>query len=301
VHGLASRVRAVEKAAGKVLAGGTDFARDVLSAVLAQGHVVLAGVPAAAQPAVLRTIAEVIGLNFAQVDAASGADWMSDNAIVGSQILLVNRLDRAAFDTQTLLFQTMANLRMEKDGQKRPIEPPFVVIASQPTVNNGVPMLSESLMDYFMFFIEWSALPDGSRVVVDLTASPGRAAEKMLTTRQLLELQRVIREMVVSDHVVKYAVRIVRATRPTDKRAPETIKKHVHSGAGPLAVQHLIQAAKARAVLDGRLLVDIADVRNSAMLTLCHRLCASFTAGADGWSPRSILQKLIAEVDARDE
>jgi MoxR-like ATPase len=166
--------------------------------------------------------------------------------------------------------------------------------------SEGVHPLSDSQRDHFMFCVEWSAIPNGPRVVIDLTASPARSMEKVLAVKQLLQLQRVIRELTVSDHVMKYAVRVVRATRPTDKRAPETIRKHVHAGAGPRAVQNLVQAAKARAVLDGRLLVEVADARAMAIPALAHRLCASFSAGAEGWNSRAILEKLLAEVDARD-
>jgi MoxR-like ATPase len=166
--------------------------------------------------------------------------------------------------------------------------------------SDGIHPLSESQLDHFMFCLNWSANPEGQRVVVDLTSAPGRAAEKILTTKQVLELQRVVREMIVSDHAMRYAVRAVRATRPTDKRAPEMIKKHVHAGAGPRAAQHLVQAAKAHAVLDGRLMVDVSDVRAVALPALNHRLCASFSAGIEGWTPLGILEKLLAEVEERD-
>ena len=302
VHGMAARVKTVERAVSKVLAGGTEFVREILAAIITQGHVILAGIPAAAQAAVLRTIAELVGLKFAQIDSASAIDPMTDKAFSGSQILLVNRLDKLSPGMQAALFQGMDHLRLERDGQSRTIELPFIVIAAQPSsgVDETHP-LSDSQRDRFIFFVEWTAIPNGPRVVIDLTASPARTAEKVFTAKQLLDLQRVIREVAVSDHVMKYAVRVVRATRPTDKRAPETIKKHVHAGAGPRAVQNLIQAAKARAVLDGRLLVEIADVRNMALPALGHRLCASFSAGAEGWSSRAILEKLLAEVDARDD
>ena len=302
VHGMPARVKAVEKAVTKVLAGGTAFAREILAAIITQGHVVLAGIPAAAQAAVLRTIAELVGLKFAQIDCASTIDPMTDRAFAGSQILLVNRLDKLPPGVQAALFQGMDHLRLEREGATRALELPFIVIAAQPpSAAEGASPLSDSQRDRFIFNLEWSPLPNGPRVVIDLTANPGRMTEKVLTAKQLLDLQRVIREVGVSDHVMKYAVRVVRATRPTDKRAPETIRKHVHAGAGPRAVQNLIQAAKARAVLDGRLLVDIADARNMALPALSHRLCASFSAGAEGWDSRVILEKLLAEVDARED
>ena len=125
--------------------------------------------------------------------------------------------------------------------------------------------------------------------------------QKVLSGPQILELQNAVRNLPISDHVVKYATRLVRATRPGDPRAPEFINKWVHVGAGPRASQYLILAAKARAVIEGRLLVTTDDVRASARPVLRHRMFTNFTADSEGISTDKIVQKLLKAVPEPDE
>ncbi len=119
---------------------------------------------------------------------------------------------------------------------------------------------------------------------------------KVLNGAQIVELQKVVRELPISDHVVKYATRLVRSTRPGDKRAPDFIKKWIHCGAGPRASQYLVVAAKARAVIEGRLLVTTDDVRHAARPILRHRMFTNFTADSEGVDTNKIVQKLLEEV-----
>ena len=120
--------------------------------------------------------------------------------------------------------------------------------------------------------------------------------KKVMNGAEILELQAVVRNLPVSDHVVKYATRLVRATRPGDARAPEFIKKWIHCGAGPRASQYLVLAAKARAVIDGRLLVNADDVRAAARPVLRHRIITNFTADSEGVDADQIVQKLLEAV-----
>ena len=135
-----------------------------------------------------------------------------------------------------------------------------------------------------------------------MTTRPGKVVlNKILNAVQINEIQRVVREIPISDHVVKYAVRLVRATRPTDMRAPEFVKKWIHCGAGPRAAQYLIAGAKARAVIDGRLLVTTDDVRSVAPPILRHRMFTNFTADSEGMDTDKIVKRMIAEVPEPDE
>ena len=124
-------------------------------------------------------------------------------------------------------------------------------------------------------------------------------SDRALNTRA--QLQQVVRDLPISDHVVKYATRLVRSTRPADKRAPDFIKKWIHCGAGPRATQYLVIAAKARAVVDGRLLVSCDDVRAAARPVLRHRMFTNFTADSEGVDTDKIVQKLLESVQEPDE
>jgi MoxR-like ATPase len=208
-------LKAVEKIANKVRRAARSFVRELFAAILAQGHVAISGMPPAVPAAVVRTICRLArGLTFAQIDGAAAIDPLSDRAFNGSQLVLVTRLDRAPTDAHTMLFKAMESLRVEWSGQSRAIEPPFLVIAAQPSINSeGVHPLSETQLDHFMFCLHWSANTEGQRVVVDLTNAPGRAVGEdphhQTDSRTATRHSR----MAVSDHVMRYAVRAVRATR----------------------------------------------------------------------------------------
>ena len=145
----------------------------------------------------------------------------------------------------------------------------------------------------FSVYIDYPTEQDEETIAKVTTGQRQVELQKVLTGAEILKLQEVVRGMPVSDHVVKFATRLVRATRPADARAPEFIKKWIHCGAGPRASQFLVIAAKANAVIDGRLLVTADDVRNAARSVLRHRMFTNFTADSEGMDTDKIVQKLL--------
>ena len=193
----------------------------------------------------------------------------------------------------------MQEHRVTAAGETYPLDPPFFVLATQnPLEQEGTYPLPEAQLDRFMFsiYIDYPSEADEETIAKVTTRERVLDLQKVLSGPQILELQNAVRNLPVSDHIVKYATRLVRSTRPGDVRAPEFIKKWVHVGAGPRASQYLILAAKARAVIEGRLLVTSDDVRASARPVLRHRMFTNFTADSEGVDTDKIVQKLIAEV-----
>ncbi|HWB59330.1 MAG TPA: MoxR family ATPase, partial [Chthoniobacteraceae bacterium] len=158
--------------------------------------------------------------------------------------------------------------------------------------------LPEAQLDRFMFsiYVDYPSEADEETIAKVTTRQRNVDLNKVLNAAEILELQNVVREMPISDHVVKYATRLVRSTRPADSRAPDFIKKWIHCGAGPRATQYLVIAAKARAVIEGRLLVSCHDVRTVARPVLRHRIFTNFTADSEGVDTNKIVDKLLETV-----
>jgi len=158
--------------------------------------------------------------------------------------------------------------------------------------------LPEAQLDRFMFniFVDYPTLEEEITVISRTTMSAGAEPCVVIDKREVIHLQEVVRKIPVSKHVIGYAVALVRATRPGDTLAPECTKKYVSTGAGPRAGQFLILAAKARAVLEGRIHVSCKDVRNAAMPVLRHRVLTNFSADSEGINSVEIVKRLLAEV-----
>ena len=145
-------------------------------------------------------------------------------------------------------------------------------------------------------------LEDEEEAIIKSTTVPQNAEpEKVMTKEQVLQLQSVVRKIPVSDHVIKYTIRLVRATRPSNEKSPDFIKQYVACGAGPRAGQFLILAAKARAVLEGRIHVSCNDIKRSAIPVLRHRLATNFAADSEGLTVMKLVEKLVATVEEPSE
>ena len=221
-----------------------------------------------------------------------------------SNILLADEINRTPPKTQAALLEAMQEYSVTAAGQTYHLKPPFFVLATQnPLEQEGTYPLPEAQLDRFMFsiYVDYPT-EEEEETIAKFTTKPQKLdLRKVLNGEEIIEIQKVVREMPISDHVVKYATRLVRATRPGDKRAPDFINKWVHCGAGPRAVQYPVIGAKARAVAEGRLLVTTDDVRASAKPILRHRMFTNFTADSEGMDSDKIVEKLLAAVPEPDE
>jgi len=316
---MSVKTKLIEAEISKAIIGQKEIIRELLTAIISNGHVLMIGLPGLAKTMMIRTVSEVLDLKFRRIQFTpdlmpsdiTGTDILESDESTGrkeyrfikgpifTNILLADEINRTPPKTQAALLEAMQEHRVTAAGETYPLDPPFFVLATQnPLEQEGTYPLPEAQLDRFMFsiYIDYPSEADEETIAKVTTRERVLDLQKVLSGPQILELQNAVRNLPVSDHIVKYATRLVRSTRPGDVRAPEFIKKWVHVGAGPRASQYLILAAKARAVIEGRLLVTSDDVRASARPVLRHRMFTNFTADSEGVDTDKIVQKLIAEV-----
>jgi len=275
--------------------------------------------PGLAKTTLVRTISDVLDLHFKRIQFTpdlmpsdiTGTDILEVDEQTGkkeyrfikgplfTQMLLADEINRTPPKTQAALLEAMQEYRVTAAGQTFTLEPPFFVLATQnPLEQEGTYPLPEAQLDRFMFsvYVDYPTEEEEEIIAKVTTAAQKYTLNKVLNAAAIIELQKAVRDLPVSDHVVKYAVRLARATRPGDSRAPDFVKKWIHCGAGPRAAQYLLVGAKARAVIAGRLVVTGDDVHSVARPVLRHRMFTNFTADSEGMDTDKIVQKLLEAV-----
>ena len=309
----------IKREVGKVIVGQTDVLEQILMCIIAGGHALLIGLPGMAKTLTVRTIAQVLNLGFKRVQFTPdlmpgdiiGSDVLETNSATGEKefrfikgpifcnLLLADEINRTPPKTQAALLEAMQEKMVTAGNTSYTLAEPFFVLATQnPIEQEGTYPLPEAQLDRFMFNI-WVdyPLPHEEEEILRATTAGKRADPlPVLTKDELLQLQAVVRKVPVSDHVIKYVIRLVGATRPQSPDAPALTKTYISTGAGPRAGQYLVLAAKAMAILEGRLHVSCADIRRAAPPVLRHRLLTNFAADSEGLTPLSIVQKLLLEV-----
>ena len=304
---------------GKVIVGQRDVLDQVLMCILANGHALLIGLPGMAKTLMVRTIAQVLNLKFKRVQFTPdlmpgdiiGTDVLETNSATGEKefrfirgpifcnLLLADEINRTPPKTQAALLEAMQEKMVTAGNTSYTLEEPFFVLATQnPIEQEGTYPLPEAQLDRFMFNI-WVDYPlphEEEEILRSTTGGKRIEPQPVLTQADVLHLQAVVRKVPVSDHVIKYVTRLVGATRPQNADAPHVTKTYVSTGAGPRAGQYLILAAKAMAILEGRIHVSCADIRRAAPPVLRHRILTNFAADSEGLTPLSIVKKLLEEV-----
>jgi MoxR-like ATPase len=304
---------------GKVIVGHRQVIDELLIALFAQGHCLLVGVPGLGKTLLVKTLAQALHLSFSRIQFTpdlmpsdiTGTDIIQDNPDTGrreyqflpgpifANIILADEINRTPPKTQSALLQAMQELQVTAGGHTFALPPPLLVLATQnPVEQEGTYPLPEAQLDRFMFnvFLGYPSATEEERIILETTSSYASEVSPVMSCEEVLRLQRVVRDAPVGEHVVQYAVRLARATRPQEPDAPAFIREWVQWGAGPRATQALILGAKVRALLEGRLTPATEDVRALALPALRHRLIPSFTAEADGISSVQIVERLLAEI-----
>jgi len=303
----------------KVIIGQDEVVELLMAALFARGHCLLVGVPGLAKTLMISTLAKVLKLDFKRIQFTpdlmpadiTGTDVLEEDQATGKRsfrfvkgpvfanILLADEINRTPPKTQAALLQAMQEYHVTAGGQNFPLDLPFFVLATQnPIEQEGTYPLPEAQLDRFMFMVnigyptrkEERAIV--RRTTMDLEAQP----EPVLSASDILHVQKVLRKLPVSDHVVDYAVNLARATRPREANTPAFINDWITWGAGPRAAQYLVLGAKAHAILGGRLNVGVDDVRAVAKPVLRHRLFTNFNADAEGIGPDQVVEKLLATI-----
>jgi MoxR-like ATPase len=302
----------------KVIVGQDDVVDQLLIALFANGHVLLVGVPGLAKTLLVSSLARVLDLKFNRIQFTpdlmpsdiTGTDILEEDQATGkramrfiqgpvfSNIVLADEINRTPPKTQAALLQAMQEKEVTAGGQTFRLALPFFVLATQnPIELEGTYPLPEAQLDRFMFNlrVDYPSQSEEEKIVATTTSSYEARLDRVLTGADILELQKLIRRVPATEHVVRYAVRLARATRG-GADAPEFTRQWVSWGAGPRASQYLVLGAKTRAVLRGRFAPGIEDVKAVAPAVLRHRIITNFTAEAEGVRPERIIEDLLQSV-----
>ena len=308
---LAAAYQTLRREIGKVIVGQDEVVRLVLTAVFAQGHCLLVGVPGLAKTLLIQTIADVLDLSFNRIQFTP--DLMPSD-IVGSETLtqqrefqfvkgpifanlvLADEINRTPPKTQAALLEAMQEYGVTVAGQRYPLARPFFVLATQnPIEQEGTYPLPEAQLDRFMFNVQlgYPSYVEELNIVKSTTTDRQLSVNKVLTATQIQDYQGLVRRVPVADNVIEYAVGLVHKTRPTGERAAPRAQQLLEWGAGPRASQYLVVAAKCNALLSGKYSPDIEDVRAVALPILRHRLVRNFKAEAEGVTVEQIIKELF--------
>ena len=301
-----------------VIIGQERVLTDVLIALFANGHILLEGVPGLAKTLLISSLAKALSLSFSRIQFTpdlmpsdiTGTEILVNDPVtekkhfeyikgpIFANIILADEINRTPPKTQAALLQAMQEYAVTSGTVTRPLSKPFLVMATQnPIEQEGTYPLPEAQLDRFMFFIniDYPTLEEELQIAESTTGLDNPVISPQLTGEQIISLQKAVRSLPVSDHVLKFAVNLVRKSRPNTEDAEKEIKQWVAWGAGPRASQYLILSAKARAALDGRLTPAEEDVKASAINVLQHRILPSFAAQAEGINSQQIIHWLLEQ------
>jgi MoxR-like ATPase len=316
VEALARARTGIVEQIEKRVVGQREVVEHLLIALFSRGHCLFVGVPGLAKTLLISTLAEVLNLTFNRVQFTpdlmpsdiTGTDILEEDKATGhrefrfvrgplfANIILADEVNRTPPKTQAALLQAMQEYRVTAGGETYPLDLPFLVFATQnPIEQEGTYPLPEAQLDRFMFLVDvgYPSAEEEVQIVKSTTSGVTPRLTKVLSPEQIIALQELVRRVPVPDHVVRYAVELVRQTRPREPGAPEVVRKHVNWGAGPRASQYLVIAAKARAVLQGRYAATVEDVRALALPVLRHRVLPNFAAESEGITSTRIVQQLL--------
>ena len=303
----------------KVIVGQEDVIDLVLTALFTGGHCLITGVPGLAKTLLIKTLAEVLDLSFKRIqftpdlmpaditgteiieEAGGHRELTFVKGPVFAQIILADEINRTPPKTQAALLEAMQEYQVTAAGRTYDLERPFLVLATQnPIELEGTYPLPEAQLSRFMFnvVVTYLSEDDEVRVVTTTTSDETTRPGRILAGDDILEFQRLVRQVVVADEVARYAVRLVDASRPGRANTPQFVQEWVKWGAGIRASQALVLGGKARALMHGRYHVSINDIRALAPPTLRHRIVTNFYAESEGIDADTVIQRLVESVPA---
>ena len=318
LHEASGRIKAELR---KVIVGQDEVVEQALIALFAGGNCLLVGVPGLAKTLLISTLSQALDLKFSRIQFTpdlmpsdvTGTDVIQDDPATGQRrlafmpgpvfanVLLADEINRTPPKTQSALLEAMQERRVTVQGRTYELEPPFFVFATQnPIELEGTYPLPEAQLDRFMLevFLDYLSEDHEVDVVKQTTALPPEPVKSVLSRAEILAFQQVVRRVPVAEAVTRYAVNLVRASRPVQAPAPDFIRNYVSYGASVRAAQALILGGKARALLQGRAHVGFDDVIALARPVLRHRIILNFQAQSEKVTTELIVEKLVAAVPA---
>lgn len=303
----------------RVVVGQDEIVDHLLISLFSRGHCLLVGVPGLAKTLLIQCLSKSLGLSFTRIQFTpdlmpgdiTGTEVIEDDRETGrksfkfirgpvfANIVLADEINRTPPKTQSALLEGMQDYSITAGGETRQLERPFFVLATQnPIEQEGTYPLPEAQLDRFMvqLWLEYPSFEEEKQIVSQTTSSGVEEIQQVLSREQILELQELVRTVPVPEGVLDAAVRLVNWTRPDSPMADDLVKRYVRWGAGPRASQNLILGGKARALSRGRANVSLEDVKALAIPVLRHRMVLNYSAEAEGYSEKRILNHLVDQL-----
>lgn len=310
-NALHQKYKELKAEIGKVIVGQHEVIDAVLMSIFANGHTLLVGVPGLAKTLLVRTIAEVLDLDFSRIQFTpdlmpsdiTGSEILNDKREFSfvrgplfANIVLADEINRTPPKTQAALLEAMQEKSVTVNGKAHQIAQPFFVLATQnPIEQEGTYPLPEAQLDRFMFnvILGYPTLEEEINVIKNTTGNREVKLSKILHANDILTFQQLVRKVPVADNVLEYAVKLVAKTRPETAYATPRVNEYVSFGAGPRAGQFLILGAKCHALLRGNYSPDIDDVKAVAKDVLRHRVVKNYKAEAEGITIEKLIEELM--------
>lgn len=319
IAALAEGRKQIRTQLGKAIIGQSEVIDQLLICLFGRGHCILEGVPGLAKTRAIRSVAQTLSLSFNRIQFTpdlmpsdiTGTEIIEEDKSSGTRqlrfvhgpvfanVILADEINRTPPKTQSALLEAMQEGQVTAAGFTHRLPKPFFVLATQnPIEQEGTYPLPEAQLDRFMLkvLVEYPSAEEELAIISLTTQTEEPTLERVFSGEDILALQELVRRIPCADHVMRYAMRLARCTRPQSGEAPKFIRDYVSWGAGPRASQYLVIAAKARAVLNGRTMVTTEDVQAVAHPVLRHRLVLNFNAEADAISTGGLIDKLISDV-----
>jgi len=303
----------------RAIIGQEELIEKVLIAMLCEGNVLLEGVPGLGKTQLVKTIGQVLNLNFSRIQFTPDlmpADILGTNIIVHDEsgrnkfefqngpvftnILLADEINRATPKTQSAMLQCMQEKMVTAGNKTRELDKPFFVLATQnPIEMEGTYPLPEAQMDRFLFKlnVKFPNISELTRIVSLTTQGDDVSLKKISSKEELIRMINISKEIPVSEAVLEYAMNIVLSTHPENEESPETTKKYVRFGSSPRGAQAIIRAAKVKALIEGRFNVSFDDIKYVAYPALRHRIILNFEAMSDNVDSNFIINEILNKVD----
>ncbi len=305
---------------GKVIVGQDEVKDQLLIALFARGHCIVTGVPGLAKTLLISTLSKTLGLTYNRIQFTpdmmpsdiTGTEVLQINQSTGGRelafirgpvfanVILADEINRTPPKTQSALLESMQEYQVTVGGKRYELARPFFVFATQnPIEQEGTYPLPEAQLDRFMFNVKigYPTEAEELEIVRRTTAGAMPEPQQAVSQKEIIELQEVVRRVPISDHLIRYAMKLARCTRAGEKDAPAFLKETVTWGAGPRASQYLVLGAKARASLNGRPGVSEEDIRWVAKPVLRHRVLLNFAAEAEGITSDDLVDRILNTVD----
>jgi MoxR-like ATPase len=313
---LSAARKSILEQLGKVIVGQEAVIDNILIGLFSRGHVMLEGVPGLAKTLMISTLARSLDMSFSRVQFTpdlmpgdvTGTEIIEEDRATGhrqfrfmqgplfANIVLADEINRTPPKTQAALLEAMQERQVTVGRVRHVLPDPFFVLATQnPIEQEGTYPLPEAQQDRFMFkvFVDYPSFEEEFEVARRTTGTTVESIQPVLTAAEIIRLQDLVRQVPISDHVIRYALSLVRQTRVGSEGVPSFVNELVGWGAGPRAVQYLILGGKARALLQGRFHVQVEDIQALARPVLRHRMVVNFTAESEGVSSDDVIDRIL--------